>query len=109
MVNVGGFAWDDNTSAAEFYGLGVDAPTDGTEPKYHYPFGKDGEVYIQALQDATACGPPTVAAYAKTLLDHIQKQKEQNLKNTTGGRSRSYRYGDDTILWRNDGYLRPFR
>jgi hypothetical protein len=54
-------------------------------------------------------GPPTVATYAKTLLDHIQKQKAQSKANTTSGRGRSYRYGDDTILWRTDGYLKPFR
>ena len=58
----------------------MDAPIDGTEPTYHYPFGRDGEVYVQALKDAIASGPPTVAAYAKTLMDHIQN-----------------RYGDDVL------------
>ena len=111
MVNVGGFAWDAADDAGEEYGLGVDAPTDDTEPRYHYPFGKDGEVYIQALQDATACGPPTVAAYAKTLLDHIQKQKEQNLENTTGGRTWGRalprRPGDEPGFYRRvDGYFK---
>jgi hypothetical protein len=111
MVNVGGFAWDDDTDAEEEYGLGVDAPKDGTTPKYFYPFGKDGEVYIEALQDAIADGPPVVAAYAKQLLDHIQKQKKQSLENTHNPRGWAYalprRAGDEENFRRRvDGYFR---
>ena len=81
MVNVGGFAWDADDTDVELY-LGEDA-ADGVEPKYFYPVGKNGEVYLTALQDAIASGPPVVATYAKTLLDHIQKQKKQSEENTT--------------------------
>jgi hypothetical protein len=48
----------------ESYHLG--AAVDGTKPKYYYPFGKGSEVYVEALKDAIASGPPTVAAYTKT-------------------------------------------
>ena len=106
LINTGGFAWNDETDAEEEYGLGVDAPKDGTTPKYFYPFGKDGEVYVAALEDAIANGPPVVAAYAKQLLDHIQKQKKQSLENTTRPRGHGR---DPDIRYRfGDGYLVPF-
>jgi hypothetical protein len=40
LINTG-FAWNDETDVEEEYGLGVDAPKDGTAPKYFYPFGKE--------------------------------------------------------------------
>ena len=105
LVNTGGFAWDDDTDAEEEYGLGVDAPEAGTTPKYFYPFGRDGEVYVVALEDAIANGPPVVAAYAKQLLDHIQKQKKQSLENTPRPRAHGC---DPELRWRHDGFLKPF-
>jgi hypothetical protein len=68
------FTWNDETDAAEEYSLGADA--DGTEPKYHYPFGRDGEVYIQALLDAQKEGG-LVADYATKLLTDITQMKAQ--------------------------------
>jgi hypothetical protein len=87
LINTGGFAWNDETDAEEEYGLGV-------------------EVYVAALEDAIANGPPVVAAYAKQLLDHIQKQNKQSLANTPRPRAHGR---DPELRWRNDGWLVPFR
>jgi hypothetical protein len=81
---------------------GTDSPTDGTEPTYHYPFGRDGEVYIAALIAAQKEGG-LVADYATKLLKDISAQKKQSYQPK---RARNF-YGDgDQVYWRHDGFLR---
>jgi hypothetical protein len=96
-INWGPFAWDSDAdgeqlldeegeNCLEHYSLGIDAEVVGTG-RYHYPFGKDGEVYIEALVAAQKEGG-LVADYATKLLSDIAEMKAQAKANTTGGRGR---------------------
>ena len=105
------FSWDDPTDAGELYHLGTSS--DGTEPKLFFPYGKDGQVYTSALLDAIKSGSPAVAQFAQGLLDNIEAEKKQSLKNTdergaTWGRAMPRRPGHEENFYRRcDGYLIP--
>jgi hypothetical protein len=115
-VNWGPFTWDDETDGADlldeegedavsYYHLGYDTEVVGSA-KYHFPFGKDGEIYVKALLEAEKQGGP-VGSYAAKLLDEITAMKKQSAKNTGRIASRGY-YGDgETVYWRTDGFIRP--
>jgi hypothetical protein len=110
-VNWGPFTWADDTDGADLldddddddengrYHLGENVD-DATTAKYHYPFGKGGEVYIEALKDAQQAGG-AVADYATKLLTEITAQKKQSYQPKRAARHEGLR-------WRNDGYLKPF-
>jgi hypothetical protein len=88
--------------------LGYDTEVAGTG-KYHFPFGKDGEVYIDALVQAMKEGG-AVGDYAKTLLSEIAGEKAQAKANTPNprgwGRALPRRPGDSEDFRRRvDGYL----
>jgi hypothetical protein len=81
--------------------LASGAGADG-KPELHYPYGKSGEVYLEALNSALQEGG-TVGEYAQYLLDVISKQKKQSYQ------PKRSRRDDDGLRWRTDGYLVPLR
>jgi hypothetical protein len=98
---------EDGENAAEYYALGIDTEVVGTG-QYHYPFGKDGEVYIEALLEAQKEGG-LVADYASKLLTEITEQQKQSFQPKAPPPNRPRGYPNpDRLLWRHDGYLRPF-
>jgi hypothetical protein len=90
-ISWGLFTWNDETDGADlldeegedpvsYYHLGYDTEVVGAS-KYHFPFGKNGEVYAQALVQAAEAGG-TIGDYAKKLLGEIAGEKAQSLANT---------------------------
>jgi hypothetical protein len=109
-VNWGPFTWADDTDGEElldeesedavsYYHLGYDTESVGTS-KYKFPFGKT-EVYVEALKDAEKEGG-AVGDYATKLLADIAAQKKQSFQPKRS-------HGSERLLWRYDGYLKPFR
>jgi hypothetical protein len=96
-INFGPFTWD-APEDDEDYHLGT-SEDDG--PQLHYPFGRDGEVYIEALKAAEKEGG-AVGDYATKLLGDIAAQKKQSYQ------PKRARPIDEGIRWRHDGYLKPF-
>jgi hypothetical protein len=98
---------EEGEDAAEYYALGIDTEVVGTG-QYHYPFGKNGEVYIEALLEAQKEGG-LVADYATKLLTEITEQQKQSYQPKKPPPNRPRGYPDaDKLYWRHDGYLRPF-
>jgi hypothetical protein len=96
---------EDGENAAEYYALGIDTEVVGTG-QYHYPFGRDGEVYIEALLEAQKEGG-LVGDYVSKLLTEITEQQQQSYQPK---RPQPRAYPDaDRLYWRNDGFLKPFR
>jgi hypothetical protein len=101
------FAWDSDEDAEELY-LGISDDYD-TEPKLVYPYGKNNQVYVEALHAEDAGG--TVGSYASKLLADIEAMQKQSLANTPNprgwGRALPRRPGDEEHFRRRvDGYLR---
>jgi hypothetical protein len=100
-VNWGPFTWDspDDDDLLDDYDLAAGEVED------HYPFGRDGEVYVEALKDALKAGG-VVAEYAAKLLKDITSEKAQAKANTPNPRAHGR---DPDMRWRHDGYLKPLR
>jgi hypothetical protein len=104
-VSYSPFAWDSDEDAEELF-LGVVSDDDTTGPKLVYPYGANGQVYVEALKAAQKEGG-TIGQYASKLLADIEVMQKQSLKNTP--RPRAYARDPD-MLWRYDGgFLRPLR
>jgi hypothetical protein len=101
-VSFSPFAWDSDENAEELY-LGI-SDDDTIGPKLVYPFGKNNQVYIEALHAAKDAGG-TVGAFASKLLADIEKMQKQSLENTPRPRAHPIEEG---FRWRTDGYLKPF-
>jgi hypothetical protein len=99
-------AWDSDDDDLDDYDLASD---DDGEVQTHFPFGKNGEVYVTALLAAEKEGG-AIGDYASELLAKIQKQKKQSLENTLNprswGRALPRRPGDEENFRRRvDGYF----
>jgi hypothetical protein len=106
-INWGGFTWD---SDLDYDLASSDDDDDDGEVQVHYPFGRDGEVYVQALKAALK-EDGVIGEYAAKLLKDITTEKAQSEANTTKprawGRALPRRPGDEENFFRRvDGYFK---
>jgi hypothetical protein len=92
------------------YFLGVEDADDTTTTTVHFPFGRDNEVYLVALEQAAAQGG-IVGDFASQLLVNIKAEKAQAKADTPNPRGWGYalprRAGDEPDFRRRvDGYFR---
>jgi hypothetical protein len=100
---------EEGEDALSYYSLGIDAESVGTS-KYHFPHGKNGQIYVQALKAALK-EKGAIGDYAAKLLKDITTEKAQSEANTLNprswGRALPRRPGDEPNFYRRvDGYFK---
>ena len=109
-INWGGFAWDSDADGDDLLDYDLASSDDDGEVQVHYPFGRDGEVYVQALKAALK-DQGAIGDYAAKLLKDITTEKAQSKASTPNprgwGRTLPRRPGDEPNFYRRvDGYFK---